>query len=59
VCLRVLAARSHPVGLAPEVAFRITDADIEAFLASQQKVGGEAPARPPPRQAKKGSSSMS
>ena len=31
---------------------RITDADIDAFLASQ-KVGGEAPARAPPRQQKK------
>ena len=31
---------------------RITDADIEAFLASQ-KVGGDAPARAPPRQQKK------
>jgi len=31
---------------------RITDADIDAFLASQ-KVGGESPARAPPRQPKK------
>ncbi len=31
---------------------RISDADIDAFLASQ-KVGGEAPARAPPRQQKK------
>ena len=31
---------------------RIADADIDAFLASQ-KVGGDASARPPPRQQKK------